>query len=1089
VPLSAGSIAIVSYNSDTNKIFSFVALTDIPAGEAIKFTDNGWTSAGAFRANEGVITWTPPAAGVTKGTVITINTTGAVTATSGTVTETGDVNMSTAGDQLLAYQGADSSPTFLFAINNEGAAVWQSTASDSNTSALPTGLTNGTNAVALTEIDNARYNGPTSGTAAELLAAISNRSNWVGDDAVNQTGPSSFTVSGGGGATTVSINDVSVVEGDAGTQTLTFTVTRSDNTTEFSLGFETADGSAVNPSDYASTAGTLNFTVGGALTQTISVTVNGDTTAEADETFTVNLNNLVQTIGTTSLTDASGLGTIQNNDVALTSIYTIQGAGHKSSFVGGAIGASGNSGATRVTTEGVVTAISFNGFYIQDAAGDGDINTSDGIFVFTSSAPAGTIAVGETVRVTARVDEFRPSNSNNLTLTQLNATASGSSIVELGGFTDITEVVLGVDRVIPSAVIDNDNFVTFDPNQDAVDFWESLEGMAVTVPSSVAVSGTSREASGGTFNEEFWVRLSTDADAASLNGRGGLTIADGDFNPQRIQIDDIDRAIDMPQVTTGTVLGSITGVVSYDDANYEIAVSTAPVVSQASTITKEVTALTASARQVTVATFNVENLDPNDADGDADIASGKFAAIADAIVTNLKSPTVVALQEMQDNSGSTNNGVTSASLTAQTLIDAIVAAGGPVYTYADIAPANNTSGGQNGANIRVGYLYLADQVTLTGLTQITDPNPGAVDGHAGNDFAGSRIPLAAEFARIDNGVSFTVINNHFNSKGGDNALFGNAQPPVLGSEAQRTEQALNVAAYVQGLEGANASQYILVVGDLNDFAFSTPVETLLSAGLSDLAEEFIGNAADRYSYIFQGNSQSLDQTLANAHAVNTTAAGFDIVHINADFSDSDRVSDHDPSVTLLDLRQESEALNGGAANDSIFGFGGIDIISGGLGSDTLDGGLGADTLSGGAGNDILIGGASSDSMTGGAGSDRFVLSGAGAGHDAIWDFTGARNRASPFDAPDADVLVLARAELGLASTVGFGGAGIQLISLADAAAGVVGTGAAGYLIFDRSGADAGSLYWDATGGGATDRDLLAQLSGVTQIGMWNFSLI
>ena len=313
--LSAGSIAITSMNSDTNKTFQFVALVDIPAGEVIKFTDNGWTAAGAFRTGEGVITWTAPAGGVAKGTVVGINTTTSTpTATAGTATESGDVNFSTSGDQLLAYQGADATPTFLFAVNNE-ATGWQADATSSNTSALPTGLTNGVNAVAISEIDNTAYAGVTSGTEAELLAAIADAANWARDDANNLTGPASFTVTGGAAAT-VSIGDVSIAEGDAGTSVLTFTVTRSENTGAFTIDFETDDDTATAGSDYDAASGALSFTAGGALTDTISVTINGDVDVEADELFTVTLSNIVSSAGTATIGDGVATGAILNDDAA-----------------------------------------------------------------------------------------------------------------------------------------------------------------------------------------------------------------------------------------------------------------------------------------------------------------------------------------------------------------------------------------------------------------------------------------------------------------------------------------------------------------------------------------------------------------------------------------------------------------------------------------------------------------------------------------------------------------------------------------------------------------------------------------------------
>ena len=98
----------------------------------------------------------------------------------------------------------------------------------------------------------------------------------------------------------VTISDASITEGDGGTQTLTFTISRSDNTGTFSVDYTTANGTATAPSDYVAVTGapnTLNFTAGGALSQQVSITINGDIANEADETFTVNLGNLVNSTG------------------------------------------------------------------------------------------------------------------------------------------------------------------------------------------------------------------------------------------------------------------------------------------------------------------------------------------------------------------------------------------------------------------------------------------------------------------------------------------------------------------------------------------------------------------------------------------------------------------------------------------------------------------------------------------------------------------------------------------------------------------------------------------------------------------------
>src|SRR5205085_4205410 len=94
----------------------------------------------------------------------------------------------------------------------------------------------------------------------------------------------------------------------------------------------------------------------------------------------------------------------------------------------------------------------------------------------------------------------------------------------------------------------------------------------------------------------------------------------------------------------------------------------------------------------------------------------------------------------------------------------------------------------------------------------------------------------------------------------------------------------------------DANAVIVVAGDLNDLEYSNPVGILKSAGMSDLIETLPVN--ERYSYVFEGNSQALDHVMASSAAV-TALDGFDVVHINAEFAT--QVSDHDPSVARFNL--------------------------------------------------------------------------------------------------------------------------------------------------------------------------------------------
>lgn len=170
--ITAGDLAIVGYNSDNPDRFWILALDEIAAGETFLYTDNGWLSSGSFRSGEGTKTYTVGAT-IAVGSIVEIATSeGAGTAPA----------LSTGGDQLILFTGSVGSPTNIYGLNNEGAGVWQVNATNSNTSALPVGLTNGTTAVALDEQDNAVFDFANNGaakTAAQWLTAIGDKDNWI----------------------------------------------------------------------------------------------------------------------------------------------------------------------------------------------------------------------------------------------------------------------------------------------------------------------------------------------------------------------------------------------------------------------------------------------------------------------------------------------------------------------------------------------------------------------------------------------------------------------------------------------------------------------------------------------------------------------------------------------------------------------------------------------------------------------------------------------------------------------------------------------------------------------------------------------
>ncbi|MFP7571692.1 endonuclease/exonuclease/phosphatase family protein [Marivita sp. S2033] len=606
-------------------------------------------------------------------------------------------------------------------------------------------------------------------------------------------------------------------------------------------------------------------------------------------------------------------------------IMEIQGAGHVSGLVSATpLDPTTGGDGDRVTTTGIVTAVDSNGFYMQDANGDGDIATSDAIFVFTSSAPG--VEIGDEVDVTGTVSEFYPggASSGNLSTTQL-AGAPVVTVLSSGNALPDTVILGAGGRALPDQNIDDDAFASFDAETDGIDFFESLEGMLVTVPQAVAISGTNG------FGEVF-VAVDGGAGATGLSDRGTLNISPDDFNPEKVQIDwdfDVSGGQEAVDVSVGAAFDDIVGVVSYSFGNYEIVPTETVVVIEPSALEAEMSDLVGSDTDLSIATYNVLNLDPNDADGDTDVADGRFDAIAEQIITNLNSPDIIALQEVQDNSGSVDDGVISASATYEALIDAIDLADDGVmndstgYAFIDNTfIGNNTSGGQPGGNIRTGFLYNETRVTLIegSVQTIGSQDPGGA-------FEGARLPLVASFAF--NGEEITVVNNHFSSKGGSAPIFGVEQDfadrqedvTVNGSLDERQAQSAAVSSFVSDALADDGDANIVALGDLNEFEFVSPVTGLEDAGLTNLTNTLDPN--ERYTFNFQGNSQSLDHILVSDALLG--GAQFDVVHTNSEFAATDSsASDHDPLLALLSFdapEPEPETVTVSVTLEKFFVFG------------------------------------------------------------------------------------------------------------------------------------------------------------------------
>jgi uncharacterized protein len=573
-------------------------------------------------------------------------------------------------------------------------------------------------------------------------------------------------------------------------------------------------------------------------------------------------------------------------------IHDIQGTTRLSPLAGRTVG-----GVTGIVT-GVRDYGSSRGYWVQDPQADNDPRTSEGIVVFTgSTSPA--VAVGDSVAVTGTVSQYYPGGTGIGAQSVTELTKATATVLSSGNALP-APVVLDEDSVpdafVPSAGGGSIETLPLRPAEYALDLYASLEGMNVTVADTRVVGATNTHA-------ELWVTVKPDQNPTR---RGGTLYTGYDSpNSGRLMVQSLIPLAQQPfpAANVGDTLGGVTeGPLDYNEfaGTYSLQARVMGTVA-AGGITPEVTGR-AKSDQVTVATYNVENLAPaND--------QSKFDRLAKGLVTSLRSPDVVTLEEIQDNDGATDSGTVAADRTLQKLTDAIVAAGGPRYQWREIDPVNDKDGGQPGGNIRQAFLYNparvgftdragGDATTAVGVTgagrdTALTVSPGRI-APQDEAWASSRKPLVGEFTF--RGETLFVIANHFNSKGGDQGVDSRFQPPVRSSEVQRIRQAIIEHDFVAQLEKADPHANVVVLGDLNDYQFSPAAQSLTGNGkaLVDLVNTL--PLKERYSYVYEGNSQVLDHILVSPSLKHDVE--YDIVHINAEFAD--QASDHDPQVIRLE---------------------------------------------------------------------------------------------------------------------------------------------------------------------------------------------
>ncbi len=702
---------------------------------------------------------------------------------------------------------------------------------------------------------------------------------------------------------------------------------------------------------------------------------------------------------------------------SVTPISQIQGSGHTSPLVGQA-----------VTTRGIVTRVNNNGFFIQSDTPDGNAQTSEGLFVFTSSAP--TVVANQLVQLTGTVAEYNTGAASNT----LTASRPITQLTNVSGLSTLASN----QALAPTPL-------TLPATQDEL---EALEGMLVQVTNTLTASQNYFQGRYGQVTLSAEGRLVKPTNIhpagsvaaqqlAEANAQRQLLLDDGSSmqNPTPIPYIGADNTL-----RAGDTLDGLVGVLDYGLstasntglASYKVHPTQAVSFQRAHPRSAKPADVGGNLK---VASFNVLNYFTTFTNGQtasggsgqgcslgSSVAAGncrgadnltEFTRQRDKIVQALLGldADVVGLMEIQ------NNG----NAAAQNLVDALNAVAG-AGTYATVplpvAFDATVGGSPTGTDaIRVALIHKPAKVT---------PQGSAL---ADTDAVHNRPPLAQAFA-TPNGERFTIVVNHFKSKGCTDASGANAdQGDGQGCyNASRQAQASRLLTFVNELQARTSDSDVLVIGDLNAYGKEDPILTLAQGGLQDLIAAFEGESG--YSYVFDGEVGYLDHALATAGA-RAQVSGVTHWHINAD----------EPFVIDYDMNFKRSPGTGQCYNASLTACSpdlytatpyrssdhdpvliGLNLLK------SLTGTAGRDTLVGTPGDDVITGLAGADRLTGGNGRDTFAYTGLRDGSDTITDFAPGVDRIDL-----SAVVALLRGTHGVTSTDLIASGHIQLI---DSAAGL-----------------------------------------------------
>ena len=540
-------------------------------------------------------------------------------------------------------------------------------------------------------------------------------------------------------------------------------------------------------------------------------------------------------------------------------IYEIQGASTESPV-----------NKQRLDTYGLVTGITATGFYLQDPAGDDELATSDGLFVYTRTRPK--VEQGSCVEV---IDAFASEFYDKTELSELRARSIQPSARCVG------EAVAAVP--VPLARL----------YTDPVALFEQYEGMVVALlPFTGTVTGPTKRFNSGEAEISF-----VDERLAHFV-EGGRIFQWQPENTAAIMYLSNALGGDFPELGWGDEIivapmnggENILAILDYNFGKYQLLLLPGQQVTGTAQPFDDLPAAAATEDDFTVCTFNILGLGRGSAQHpDEDTYNAQLQKRALAIVEELGSCTVIGLQE----TGAPEDAGNLAELLTNDFGVAYVplALEGPMTSNREFPLTNSFLVRTD----RVDVLNIESRQGCSALSYDVAYTPGACPGREFALF--NRPPLVTEL--LINGAwgepyGITVINNHWKSKGGDESV----------NVIRREAQARHVASLVQEKIDADPNARVIVLGDLNDYYESIPINALRTATAPEMIHGYDFLAPlDRYTYNFNGAFQVLDHILITPN-LRDDLAGIDPVHINADYPyplavDTTSVhhsSDHDPVV-------------------------------------------------------------------------------------------------------------------------------------------------------------------------------------------------